>query len=438
MKFFTLLKKELREMLNLTTIIGVVAALAVFLLLGQIMGSATSSDQDTVGTVHLIDEDGTALSQYCADILTQSGFEVLTDTPDTAESGELQYRPQGNYDLLVIPKGFEQTIQSGQPAQIGIYAKLNSLSMSGVFSSSASETAAQVISEAISTQLISQNINSDTQTDPAFLKNPVGVTNTTFIGDRSSNVNAAALIGFAMNQTMFVPLVAFILVVFASQMIASAIATEKGDKTLETLLCTPVSRLSVLAAKMCSAGLVSLIMAAVYMVGFSSYMGGLTGGLSGEASQSLNEALSELGVAMGPVDFLFVGLQLFLTILIALAISLILGALSNDVKSAQTAIAPLMIALVIPYVITMFADVNSLSLPLKLILYIIPFTHTFLASGNMIFDNFPLYFGGLAYQIVFLAVMMFFAVKLFSGDRIFTIRLNFGAKKRRKGEASAE
>ena len=156
MKFFTLLKKELREMLNLTTIIGVVAALAVFLLLGQIMGSATSSDQDTVGTVHLIDEDGTALSQYCADILTQSGFEVLTDTPDTAESGELQYRPQGNYDLLVIPKGFEQTIQSGQPAQIGIYAKLNSLSMSGVFSSPASETAAQVISEAISTQLISQ------------------------------------------------------------------------------------------------------------------------------------------------------------------------------------------------------------------------------------------------------------------------------------------
>lgn len=438
MKFLILLKKELREMLSLTTIIGVVAAFAVFLLLGQVMSGVTSSELSGAGSVHIIDQDGTALSQSCIDTLVQSGFDVSTTTADIGESGELQYRPQGDYDLLVIPKGFEQAIRNGQPAQIGIYSKLNSLSMSGAFSSSASEAAAQVISEAISAQLISQSISSDTQADLAFLKHPVEVTNTTFIGDRYSNVSAATLISFAMNQTMFVPLVAFILVVFASQMIASAIATEKGDKTLETLLCTPVSRLSVLAAKMCSAGLVSLIMAAVYMLGFSSYMGGLTGGISGEATQSLNQALAELGVAMGLTDFLFVGLQLFLTILIALSISLILGALSNDVKSAQTTIAPMMVVLVIPYVITVFADVNTLSLPLKLILYIIPFTHTFLASGNMIFDNFPLYFGGLAYQIVFLAVMMFFAVKLFSGDRIFTIRLNFGAKKRRKGAAPAE
>ena len=49
----------------------------------------------------------------------------------------------------------------------------------------------------------------------------------------------------------------------------------------------------------------------------------------------------------------------------------------------------------------------------------------------MIFDDYDLYFGGLAYQVIFLVVVMFFAVKLFSGDRIFTIRLNFG-KKRRK------
>jgi len=109
----------------------------------------------------------------------------------------------------------------------------------------------------------------------------------------------------------------------------------------------------------------------------------------------------------------------------------ILGALASDIKSAQTAVMPLMFSLLIPYMMTMFTDINSFSLPLRLLIYAIPFTHTFIANSNMIFDNLPLYFGGLAYQLLFLIVIMFFAVKLFSGDRIFTIRLNFG-KKRRK------
>ena len=244
-------------------------------------------------------------------------------------------------------------------------------------------------------------------------------------------MSAGTLAGFAMNQSMFVPIVVFILVIFASQMVASAIANEKGDKTLETLLCTPVSRVSVLSAKMCGAGIVSLLMAAVYMVGFSSYMNGLTGSSSEGMSQELGNALDTLGINLSVMDYVFVGVQLFLTILIALAISMILGALASDIKSAQTAIMPLMFAMLIPYMMTMFADIRTLALPLQILVYIIPFSHTFMANSSMIFDDYGLYFGGLAYQVVFLVVVMFFAVKLFSGDRIFTIRLNFG-KKRRK------
>ena len=134
------------------------------------------------------------------------------------------------------------------------------------------------------------------------------------------------------------------------------------------------------------------------------------------------------------MDYLLVGLQLFLTILIALAVSMILGALASDVKSAQTAITPLMFALLIPYLMTMFFDINTVAMPLRIFMYIIPFTHTFIASNNMIFDNYTLYFGGLLYQIIFLAVVMTLAIKLFSGDRIFTIRLNFGQKKKRKAQ----
>lgn len=431
MKFMTLLKKELREMLSISTIIGMVVAMGVFMLLGQVMSGIAEDSQSKAASVHLIDEDNSNLSQACVNTLSKSGIEVIVETPDPSAEGALQYKPQGDYDLVVIPKGFEESILNGEKTDVDVYTSLTSLSMSSMMSSSGSTAAVAVINETVSAQLLSQSLAEGVTASPDFLKNPVTTGETTFVADKSAEVSANALAGFAMNQSMFVPIVVFILVIFASQMVASAIANEKGDKTLETLLCTPVSRLSVLSAKMCGAGLVSLLMAAVYMLGFSSYMNGMMGGSGTGTSQVLGDSLNTLGISLSVTDYVMLGVQLFLTILIALAISLILGALATDVKSAQTAIMPLMFAMLIPYMMSMFTDIRSFALPLQLLIYAIPFTHTFIANSNLIFDNYPLYFGGLIYQVIFLAVVMFLAVKLFSGDRIFTIRLNFGKKKRK-------
>ena len=128
---------------------------------------------------------------------------------------------------------------------------------------------------------------------------------------------------------------------------------------------------------------------------------------------------------------MLIGIQLFLTILSALAVSLVLGALAGDIKQAQSTIMPLMFALLLPYMVTLFMDVSQLAVPLRILMYLIPFTHTFIAPGNLIFDNYPLLFGGMIYQVVFLAVAMTLAVKVFSSDKIFTMKLNFGQKKRK-------
>lgn len=435
MKFFTLLKKEVREMLTLTTILGMVIGVGAFIVLGQVIGGISKDSAKDAGMVHIIDQDGSALSQECVSALKQAGFEVVNETPLEGANGESTYKPQGNYDLFVIPKGFGDTIAAGNPAEVKTYTTLSSFGISSIISSGGSSAVLDTINRTVSDKLLAESLKTGSTASPDFLKNPVVSGDTTFVGDKYAAVNSGALAGFAMNQSTFVPLVVFILVIFASQMVASAIATEKGDKTLETLLCTPVSRLSVLSAKMCGAGLVSLLMAAVYMVGFSSYMNGMTGGMMGSmSSTTLGDALTNLGITLSPLDYALVGLQLFLTILIALAASMILGALANDVKSAQTTIAPMMFALLIPYLMTMFLDVNTAAWPIRIIMYIIPFTHTFIASNNMIFDNYTLYAGGLVYQIIFLVIIMTFAVKLFSGDRIFTIQLNFGAKKKRKAQ----
>ena len=147
---------------------------------------------------------------------------------------------------------------------------------------------------------------------------------------------------------------------------------------------------------------------------------------------SPSEAIEQLGLSLTASDYLLIGVQLFLTIMICLAISIILGALVNDSKSAQTILLPIMMLVMIPWLISMFTDVNSLPTAPKFIIYAIPFTHTFNAMPNLMFGNMTLFWAGLAYQLVIFAVVMFFALKLFTSDKILTISLNLGQKSRFK------
>jgi ABC-2 type transport system permease protein len=275
------------------------------------------------------------------------------------------------------------------------------------------------------------------EADITVLENPVNLKEVTVVDKKSANVSASTIIGMASTQGMIVPIVIFILVMFTSQMIISTISTEKIDKTLETLLSAPVSRLSVLGAKMLAAAIVALINAVAYMIAFSSYMSGMLGStldttaVIGEAL-TMSDILKELGLKLTAGGYILLGLQMFMTIMIALSVSLILGAMATDAKSAQTLVMPIMIFAMIPYMISLFMDVNSMSNIVKIFVWLIPFTHTFTAINNIMFGNWPVFWGGLAYQFVFFIVCMYFALKLFTSDKIFTISLNLGQKMKLK------
>jgi len=195
---------------------------------------------------------------------------------------------------------------------------------------------------------------------------------------------------------------------------------------------------------MLAAAIIALINAAVYMIGFKVCMGDATSKISSSAGElisgqvSVDEGMHQLGMALGGIDYLLVGLQLFFTIMICLSVSLILGALINDTKNTQSMIMPIMMLAIIPYMISMIADINSLPTVIRYIVYAIPFTHTFSAIPNLMFGRTTLFTAGLIYQIIVFIICMFFALRLFMSDKLFTISLNFGqkskykAKKRRK------
>lgn len=241
--------------------------------------------------------------------------------------------------------------------------------------------------------------------DIETIENPVSLNEITVANDKWANISTETLTGLISSQSMFIPIVVFILVMFTSQMIISAISTEKIDKTLETLLSAPVSRLSVLCSKMLAAGIVAIINAGVYMVGFYGYMGSMLSGaienteIVGSA-MTVDDIMKELGLKLGVSGYFMVGLQMFMTIMICLAAAMILGALVNDSKSAQTMLMPIMVLAMIPYIVSIVYDINFLSPVLRTIIYAIPFTHTFNAINNIMFGNMNLYWFGLIYQMI--------------------------------------
>ena len=437
MKFMNLLKKELHELINAKMIMGLVITVMLLLSVGKIMSGVVDDASSDTGTVNISDRDDTELTHKIIDTLDSSGFDVhlfSEDNPDRAKLLETI-----NCDsLIIIPEGFsdealapvfEGCLNNGR---IELVTTLKSTSALASLSDKTSD-AAEIISDIVQDEYLIQNDLSEDTIEK--IHTPITVDNVTVVNGKTAYTDPNILISLVQSQSMLIPIIVFILVMFSSQMIISAISTEKIDKTLETLLSAPVSRVSVLSAKMLAAAIVAVINAAVYMIGFYGYMGSLVGGFANDAEMvgaalSINDIMKELGLKIGISGYFLIGMQMFLTIMVCLAASLILGALVNDAKSAQTMLMPIMVLAMIPYIVSMVYDVNMLSPVLKIIIYAIPFTHTFNAMNNIMFGNMNIYWFGLAYQLTLFVVFMFFAVRIFTSDKIFTISLNFGQKRR--------
>jgi ABC-2 type transport system permease protein len=416
-------------------IIGLVVSMSLLVLIGGIMGDAIEDAVSNSGDVYICDQDNTEFTKRVIENLNAMGYNVNEKSVTKEDSVEILEELNIN-SLIIIPKGFtEGILKNNAASELEYISRIKSTSAMaslGDGSTSAIESIKSIISN-----LLMQEGYGLSEADITVLENPVNLKEVTVVDKKSANVSASTIIGMASTQGMIVPIVIFILVMFTSQMIISTISTEKIDKTLETLLSAPVSRLSVLGAKMLAAAIVALINAVAYMIAFSSYMSGMLGStldttaVIGEAL-TMSDILKELGLKLTAGGYILLGLQMFMTIMIALSVSLILGAMATDAKSAQTLVMPIMIFAMIPYMISLFMDVNSMSNIVKIFVWLIPFTHTFTAINNIMFGNWPVFWGGLAYQFVFFIVCMYFALKLFTSDKIFTISLNLGQKMKLK------
>ena len=424
-----LLRKELSELLNKQMLLGLLVSFILIVMLGTVMTSTMTGTLETSGEVHIIDLDQTDFTKQLIAKLQEQEYTVkaVSDT----QPYEIILSQQNWDDAAVLPAGMTDLLLNQHKAcEINSVTALKSTStMSLAFAESSS-------AEAVITTMNSLLSETYLKDDLAFLEKPVSAVSYTVANNKSVQANSAALISSLAVFDQFMPLVLFLLIVLTSQTIITAVAAEKTEKTLETLLASPVPRSVIIGAKMLAALITALIYALVYGGGFLVAMLANVNKTSenidiGEAFTSLintQDAIKTLGLQIPFSGWIGVILQLLLTIGIALTASMILGGLVEDAKGSQTASIPILVCTMFPYILSMVSDIRGMG-AVRYLLYCIPFTHTFIATSCLRFHDTGLFLGGMAYQILFLAGMAFFALKLYQSDILFTHRF---ANKREK------
>ena len=426
-KFLVLVKKEIKELLTLQMILPLVTMVLIFSFIGNLLSKETAKIM-APQEVWILNQDKTESSAKVADILNQAKFKP-TVLKDMGVNQAIQEVKKNNTPfLLVLPQGFERGIYEFTLQQIPVYKIVNNFSVLSTVKYNAADAAVAIISNYFSNQWIQEkNIN----IQPDLLKNPVRENEFIVINQKTANASLASIRNFIIQQITFLPIIIFLVIVMASQMVAMTVANEKENKTLETLLSSPISRKTIVFAKLIGAGVVALLSAAFYMIGFRYYVNGISGGAAtSQASAQLTETLKALGLSLGPVEYILLGLSLFLGILVSLAIAMILGTLTESSKNIQSVTTPLMILVIVPYFLTLFLDINTISPIGRYLIYAIPFTHPFLATQKLMTHDYLFVISGIIYQLIIFVFFVVLAARIFSSDKIITLKISFKRKRR--------
>jgi ABC-2 type transport system permease protein len=404
-----IIKKEVRELMTPTTFIPIILIAIMFGSLGNAIGSIEEEIQEKP-VIGYIDADNSNLSFIATSILNNFADVAFNSTDiSDIETGIGKLKNEEGIALYIIPSNFSDNIYNSDPGEIKIYWIMRGAGILDSITSAVVEELINIINTNISYELISANatVNATTALTPTYRNET-----TYFKNKELQGVSPSDIAGIMSSQSSFIPIIIMMIIIMAGSTVISSMALEKENKTLETLLTLPVKRVSIVAGKIISSAIIGLMLAVIYMIGFSYYMSSL------EVSGSIN--LAQLGLVLSPTDLLLLGLSVFVTLIAALSLCMLLGTMAKNYKSAQTLTFPVTLFALIPMFMTMFKDFDTLPLALKGFLFGIPFSHPMMAPRALLFDDYLLVISGIIYVIIFSIVLIAIVVWVFKTDRLLT------------------
>ena len=431
-------KKELRELLTPGSLVSIFFIVILFVALGQGMSGETekaaapaaigiqyengeSQASETVyGTLtykDLIEDAYIALYGENADL---ENIHIIT--ADMAPYGDSEavckaVADKGYKYALAIPGDISSKISSFQPAVLPVYYVYKEGGVFSTVSSASANSLIALMSEDLSLEILQVGYGL-TDAQAVAVEFPLltasSNTHTLVNGKVYDAITPSEIYNAQMSQSMMVPIVVMIVISMVGSVIITSMGSEKENKTLETLLTMPVRRTTIVSGKLLAAAVMGLIYGVFYLIGMMFYTDGITSGVS----SSVNLDDYGLGMTLANWGILF-GI-LFLSIFSALGICMILGAFTKNYKMAQTMVMPITVLAIIPMLVLMFSDWNSLPPALQGIMFAIPFSHPMMAMNNLVLENTALILGGIAYLVVLDIVLVCITVRLYNSDVLIT------------------
>lgn len=423
-----LVAKEVKEMVRDPRILLgiVIGPLLILPFMGLMIRISQETAMESMRnmSVAIIDFDGGVFAQNLTDFLQNSGVRI--ERQSTSNISEVAAVAQNSNitAVIVIPKDFSTNLTNGGQAEVEIYSVFRGggVAESGTFS--AVNSLLRAFEQKLTDQrLIEASLNPDAVLDP------VDISAMSIVRGKPTDVNPDALFAVSMSQFLGFPFAILFLIILAMQLASTSVASEKEEKTLETLLSLPLSRFTILAGKLAGSVVVAAIGAAATILGVVYYIGAFSFGPSVQAPVDLGQ----VGLAPGLIGYVILGASLFVSLMSALAVAVVISLFAEDVRGAQSLLGFVYMPIFLPMLALIFTDINTLPLAVRIILLAIPFTHPMLAARAMITGDYFIAVLGIVYVAVFTLVILYVAARIFATEKILTMRIRFG-----KRRASAE
>ncbi len=400
----------------------ILVPLLMFPLMGFMMRTSQEAAMESMKnlSVAIIDLDNDVFAQDLTDFLEVHG-NLKVETLDASSIDEVaRYVQDSNVTaVIVVPEDFSNNLKNGKKGELKIYGVFRggSIAESGAFS------VVDNLLKSFEQSLIRQTLE-QTSLNP----DPVNVSSKSIIKGKPADVNPETLFAVAMSQFFGFPFAIMMLIILAMQLAATSVASEKEEKTLETLLSLPISRFTLLIGKLTGSVIVAALGAVATIVGVSYYVGSITFG----APTQMTVDISEIGLAPELFGYAILGASLFVSLLSALALAVVVSVFAEDVRGAQSLLAFAYLPLFIPMLVLMFTDINALPLTMRIVLLAIPFTHPMLAARAMITGDYFTAIWGIGYVTIFTLVILYVAARIFATEKILTMQLRLRRRKIRE------
>ncbi len=449
--------KEVREMLNLTTVGTIIAVTAIFASMGGLvsMTKGETTKKPVIAVLNLEPPDA-RLAQTVVTALNASCEVIYLGADDREGLRRLRAHARGAA-LIEIPEGFDARLRSGRQGRLGVTWLMRGAGALDTISSAVLERHFLSVNRAVSRELITlrfpdaatsppaaratppgtaaptppaggappaadtPNADEDGPRDPAdVLVDPIARIENTFFKDKLIPMLSPAKISQLLaSQSITVPIIMMIILMLGGSVVVSSMGLEKENKTLETLLTLPVSRRTLVLGKLLGSAIVGILMAGIFAVGLRFYL---------QNFEAPAESLAVLGLDLGVGDYFLVIVSLLASLMFGLAFALLLGVLARDYKSAQMLTYAILVLAMFPMMIVMLKDFDTVPTSLQIILFIIPFSHPMMAMRQLALENAGFVLWGILYSFLAAGLLTAAVVRVFRAEVLVTGILRFSRR----------